>query len=253
MASAGGTRHARPSRQGPSPATADSLGGRNPKNPRGGVESGDRPEGPGEDEDPPEKAAREEEELLAGARGAEVGERSATQGEEHPEHAAPQAHDQALPRHLGEELEVRGPEGLADTEVPDPLEGRRGDRVREREPADEETDPGDAAEEPPEEGGGGRELAGHLAGRRHVHAGDLAADPGGEGIRVDAVRPAQGGAGVEVLAGEGATGGEDRAQHRVEAEPEVATVLEGDEGEAIRRGEQALHHPNDLEVTVPDP
>ena len=75
------------------------------------------------------------------------------------------------------ELQVGGAERALDAEVAHALEHGRGDGVREREPADHERERADPAEQRREERRRLAQLPAQLAGKLHVDALDLVADP----------------------------------------------------------------------------
>ena len=82
---------------------------------------------------------------------------------------------------------------------------------------------------------------------------NLPADARRERVGIHPLRPAHRRAGVEVLPGEGAPRPEQRAKGGVEGQPEVAGVLDRQDGEAVGRGEQALHDSDHLEIALADP
>jgi hypothetical protein len=74
-----------------------------------------------------------------------------------------------------------------------------------------------------------------------------------ERVRIDPFPPAHRRAAVEVRGSHHASSHEQRAQGRIEREPELARVLDRDHGEAIGRGEQPLPHPDHLEIPLANP
>src|SRR5262245_50461415 len=103
-------------------ASPDRLGGGHPKDPGGCVDAGNGPEHERERESEQHQAAREEEQPLSSLGGVRIDRRPDQDRDRRPEHAAAEAHREAFPEHLAQQLKVRGADRLLDPEVPDALE-----------------------------------------------------------------------------------------------------------------------------------
>src|SRR3990172_4326060 len=165
-----------------------------------------------------------------------------------PRAAARQAHDEALPQNLGQELKVRGPQRTLDPEVSDPLEQGSRHRVGQRERTDQKPQRADPDDERGEERRGIPEEPAHLAGDGDVDAGHPLGDPPGHRVRVLAIDPAHRRPCVQILEGQARTGAEHLTQQRILCEPEVPRGFDADDGEAIRSRERPLQDPDDDKV-----
>ena len=146
----------------PSGPAPDGLGGRQAHDPERGV--GGR--------EPAQDASRKRARSRAGAarreRAAGPSPRASTSvptARARPTPSSPPEMDtpEGLAQDLAQELPVGGPEGPLDAEVADALEDRRGHRVGERQPADDEAERADAEEQRREERGGLPQQAAQLA------------------------------------------------------------------------------------------
>jgi hypothetical protein len=122
-----------------------------------------------------------------------------------------------------------------DAEVVNALEDGRGHRVRKRQTSDEEPEDADAQQQRGKKCGRLAQEAAQLTRDGDVEAGHRCLDAAGQRVRVLAVAPAHGRAGVEIAAAEVA-GAEDLDEEGVAPEPQVTRVLDRDEREAVGRG-----------------
>src|SRR5207253_2133043 len=132
-------------------------------------------------------------------------------------------------------------------EAANALEHRRGHRVGERQPADDEREQPEADEERGEEGGRLPQQRRQLAGELDVDTGDTIPDASRDDVGIFALAPADGGARIEILrAQRDAAGGQDGAQQPILGHPLIARILDRDDDEAIGRSQHPLEHTDDL-------